>query len=158
MRFTNMQAKAMAFLAIRKVKAEKVAEGLYKISCGVVNGGFLNTAGTVLATRIRVTKPVEAVICGEGITIAQGKAKQELGHLPGRSEKKVEWLVQAPAGTEVTISVFGERAGKVKHVVTLEQRLAYQYAVQPLFMTGVALCPPSHCVVSIPAYSSVCSF
>ncbi|MCL2548089.1 MAG: M14 family metallopeptidase [Symbiobacteriaceae bacterium] len=119
MRFTNMQAKAMAFLAIRKVKVEKLTDGLYKITCGIVNGGYLNSAGTTLATRIRVTKPVEATLCGEGVTIAQGKAKLDLGHLSGRSEKKAEWLIQGNPGSEVTISVCGERAGTTKHVLHL---------------------------------------
>jgi hypothetical protein len=120
MRFTNMCAKAMAFLSIRKLNVEKVAEGVYRVSCGIVNGGYLNTASTGLATRIRVTKPVEAIICGEGLTVAQGKAKLEIGHMPGRSEKKAEWLIQAAPGTEVTITAKGERAGVARHTFTLE--------------------------------------
>ena len=120
MRFTNMQALAMAKLSLRKVKAEKVADGVYRVSCGVVNGGYLNTAGTALATSIAVTKPVEAVISGEGIVAAKGKAKLELGHMPGRSEKKAEWLIQAPPATEVTITVKGERAGTYRHTLVLD--------------------------------------
>lgn len=120
MRFTNMQAKAMAFLAIRKLKVCKVSEGIYRISAGIVNGGFLTTASTALAARERIAKPVEAVISGEGLSMVQGKAKIVLGHLPGRGEKKAEWLIQAPAGTEVTITANGERAGVVRHSFTLE--------------------------------------
>ena len=119
MRFTNMQAMAMAKLAVRKVKAEKVAEGVYRISCGIVNSGYLNTAGTTLATQIAVCKPVEATISGEGVEIAQGKAKLELGHMPGRSEKKAEWLIKAAAGSTVTITAKGERAGTYRHTLTL---------------------------------------
>ena len=120
MRFTNMQALAMAALAIRKVKAEKVADGLYRISCGVVNGGFLNTAGTVLASKIAVTKPVEVLISGVNITVAKGKDKIELGHMDGRSEKKAEWLIQAKPGSEITITATGERAGTCRHKLILE--------------------------------------
>ncbi|MCL2497006.1 MAG: M14 family metallopeptidase [Symbiobacteriaceae bacterium] len=115
LRFTNMQAKAMAFLEVRKVKVEKVAEGVYRVTCGIVNGGYLNTAGTALATRIRVTKPVEACICGDGVTVIQGKAKLEMGHMAGRTEKKAEWVIQAAPGTEVTITAQGERSGVAKH-------------------------------------------
>ena len=120
MRFTNMQALAMARLAVRKVKAEKVADGLYRISCGVVNGGYLNTAGTSLAAAIAVTKPVEVVISGDGIIVAKGKAKLELGHMQGRTEKKAEWLIQASPSSVVTITAKGERAGTYRHTLTLE--------------------------------------
>ena len=119
MRFTNMQARAMAMLKVRKVKAEKVAEGVYHISCGVVNGGYLNTAGSNLATQIAVCKPVEVAISGEGIQVAQGKAKLELGHMPGRSEKKAEWTVTAKAGTVITITAAGERAGTHRQEIEL---------------------------------------
>jgi len=114
MRFTNMQALAMAQLHIRKVNAEKVAEGVYRVSCGVVNSGYLNTAGTSLATSIAVTKPVEVTICGDGVVV-QGKEKLDLGHMAGRSEKKAEWLVQATTGSIVTITAKGERAGTVRY-------------------------------------------
>jgi len=120
MRFTNMQARAMACLKLRKAKAEKVAEGVYRVSCGVVNGGYLNTAGTDLATQIAVCKPVEVTISGDGVEVTQGKAKLKMGHLPGRSEKKAEWLITAPSGTKITITACGERAGTDRHELTLE--------------------------------------
>jgi len=120
MRFTNMQVLAMARLNVRKVKAEKVADGIYRISCGIVNSGYLNTAGTGLATTIGVTKPVEATISGDGVTVTKGKAKLELGHMQGRSEKKAEWLIQAAPSTVVTITAAGERAGTHRHTFTLE--------------------------------------
>ena len=120
MRFTNMQALAMAHLTVRKVSAEKVAEGIYRISCGVVNGGYLNTAGTTLASRISVTKPVEVTISGENLSLAKGKEKIELGHMNGRTEKKAEWLIKTAAGTVVTITAAGERAGTCRYELTLE--------------------------------------
>ena len=120
MRFTNLQAKAMAFLAIRKLNVVKLSEGIYRVSCGVVNGGYLTTSSTALAQRTKVAKPVEACIAGQELVVLQGKAKQVVGHLAGRSEKKVEWMIQAPAGTEVTLTAACERAGKTTHVFTLD--------------------------------------
>ena len=120
MRFTNMQALAMARLEVRKVKAEKIAEGMYRVSCGVVNAGHLNTAGTGLAATIAVTKPVEAAICGDGIVVVNGKAELTLGHMKGRSEKKAEWIVHASAGSVATITARGERAGASRYEVVLE--------------------------------------
>jgi len=120
MRFTNMQALAMASLKIRKVKVENVTKGIYKITCGIVNSGYLNTAGTSLASQIAVCKPVEAVISGDGVEVAQGKAKLEFGHMPGRTEKKAEWLIKAKPGTQVIITAKGERAGTHRYTLTLE--------------------------------------
>jgi len=117
MRFTNIQACAMASIKVRKVKTEKLADGLYRISCGVVNSGYLNTAGTTLASQIAVCRPVEVTI--GGATVAQGKAKLELGHMPGRSVKKAEWLIQAQAGSNITITASSQRAGTYRHELTL---------------------------------------
>ncbi|MCL2404609.1 MAG: M14 family metallopeptidase [Defluviitaleaceae bacterium] len=119
MRFTNMQARAMARIEVRKVNVEKVADGLYRVSCGIVNGGYLNTAGTNLATQIAVCKPIEVAISGDDIEVAQGKAKLELGHIPGRSEKKAEWLVMAQPGSVITITACGERAGTYRHELVI---------------------------------------
>jgi hypothetical protein len=57
----------------------------------------------------------------------------ELGHLEGRSNKfdlvyqttptdnraRTEWVVRAPAGTEVTIKILSERAGSIEKRVSL---------------------------------------
>ncbi|MGI6344784.1 MAG: M14 family metallopeptidase [Bacillota bacterium] len=120
MRFTFVHALALPEIGIRKVKVEQVGEGLYRISAGVINKGYLPSSGSDMAARINVTQPVEATIAGEGINLPVGKEKIEIGHLPGRAEKKVEWLVQAPAGSKLTITAHGHRAGKATVEVELK--------------------------------------
>ncbi|MGI6358682.1 MAG: M14 family metallopeptidase [Bacillota bacterium] len=119
MRFNLVHALSLPEIGIRKVKVEPMEEGFYRISAAVINKGYLPTAGSDMAVKINVAKPVQASISGEGITLPVGKEKLEVGHLNGRSEKKVEWLVQAAAGSKVTITANGYRAGKAKVEVTL---------------------------------------
>lgn len=119
MQFTLTHAMSLADLGIRKVQVTPVEVGFYRITLAVVNKGYLPTSGSDMAARINVTKPVEVSIAGEGVILPVGKDKVELGHLPGRSEKKVEWLVQASAGSKVTITAFAPRAGKAQVEVEL---------------------------------------
>lgn len=117
--FTLVHAHSLPQLGIRKVKVEAVGSGFYRVTAGVVNQGYLPTNGSDMAARLNVTKPVEATIAGEGVTISAGKAELELGQIPGWGEKKVEWLVQAAAGTKATITAHGQRAGKAEIEVIL---------------------------------------
>ncbi len=120
MQFTLVHANALPELGIRKLKVEPQGDGFYRITAAVINKGYLPTSASDMAARINVTKPVAAQISGEGISIPVGKDKIELGHLAGRSEKKVEWLVQAATGTRVTITAQAERAGKATLEVVLQ--------------------------------------
>lgn len=74
-----------------------------------------------------------------GVVEVVGKAKKEIGHLDGRSGStsafslwssrstgasrvtKVSWVVKAKQGSEIAITVKGQRAGCVTEVVKLEQ-------------------------------------
>lgn len=120
MQFTLAHANALPQLGIRKLKLEPQGEGFYRITAAVINKGYLPTSASDMAARINVTKPVEAKISGDGICIPVGKDRLELGHIPGRSEKKVEWLVQAVSGTKVTLTAFAERAGRASIEVVLQ--------------------------------------
>lgn len=112
MQFTLVHAMSLAELGIRKVKVTKVEQNLYRITLAVINKGYLPTSASDMAVRANVVKPVQVSIAGEGIVLPVGKDKVELGHLAGRSEQKVEWLVQAPSGSTVTVTAQADRAGK----------------------------------------------
>ena len=117
--FTLVHAHSLPRLGLRRLNVEEVGGGFYRVSAGVVNQGYLPTNGSDMATRLNVTKPVEATISGGGVTVPSGKDKVDLGHLPGWGEKKVEWLVQATPGTKALITVHSPRAGKAHAEVTL---------------------------------------
>ena len=118
--------------------AEAVGEGVYRVWATIGNSGFLPTYGSDTANATGQPKPVRVSLdLPEGATLASasGKAEQEIGHLTGRSSqhaalaqrseypnlsrKLVEWVVAAPAGTELTITAGTPRAGTVRTTVTL---------------------------------------
>ena len=119
MKFTNVQIRALAELDIRKVKVEKKAEGLYEITCGIVNKGYLPTGGSHLAEQIKVVRPVEVSVTGDNLQVPNGKCILKLNQLKGREEKKAQWLVLGTAGQTITITAKSERAGTARHSVTL---------------------------------------
>ncbi len=118
--FTVVHALSLPQIGIRKAKVECLQPGFYRVSAGIVNQGYLPTSASEMAKSINVTKPVEASISGAGIAIPAGKEKLELGHMSGRSERRVEWLVQAQPGTRAVITAYAERAGKAQVEVVLE--------------------------------------
>ena len=72
----------------------------------------------------------------EGATLIGGTRKTEIGQLEGRSNKlevstlwaasptdnrgKAEWVVNAPAGSQLTVRAMSERGGTIRRDVTLE--------------------------------------
>ncbi len=119
MRFSLVHAQTLPCLAILQPKLEPIGEDIYRITATVENVGYLPTSGSARAELNKVAKPVVAELTlTAGGELLQGQAKQELGHLPGRSgatpgsRRKVEWLVRLPAGGTVTITAHAPRAGK----------------------------------------------
>src|SRR5205807_1888658 len=104
-------------LAQRSVRVEALADGAWRVRLVVENTGWLPTSVTQKATERKAVLPIEAEITvPDGIEVV-GDRKLELGQLAGRSLKrsafeaadptddraKAEWVVRAPAGTEVKI-------------------------------------------------------
>ncbi|MEW6724458.1 MAG: M14 family metallopeptidase [Bacillota bacterium] len=131
MLFTLKHAAALPQLEILELRAEAVASQLYKITAVVTNRGYLPSNITEMAKTIKKAKPVVAELSlAEGARLVHGKAREELGHLEGRlslggysppnpRKKKVEWLVQAPSGTRVSLAVSSPRAGRASAEVVL---------------------------------------
>ena len=71
-----------------------------------------------------------------GARLVGGQVKTDVGQLKGRVEKrsttwwandesttdlaKLEWVIEAPAGTEIGVEAHHQRAGTVRRRVTLE--------------------------------------
>lgn len=134
--FTLRHAACAPFLAIEMAQVEPLAEGLYKVSAVVANHGFLPTHLTQRALDHRTASEVSAVITlPEGAALRMGQPSETLGHLAGRDERRatwspwmrdwhssrrrVEWLVQAPAGGSVRIRASSARAGVAEIALTL---------------------------------------
>lgn len=134
--FTLAHALVSPRLEVRKLSAEKEAEGVYKITAVVANAGFLPTYTSKKAEERKIVRPIEARInVPEGGKLISGKREQEIGQLEGRSNKiyggwfsstnvtdneaLLEWVVSGPAGSEVEVVVKSERAGTIRRKVAL---------------------------------------
>ena len=101
----------------------------------------MSTCGTERAAEGKVTREVMAEIeLPEGSHLIQGKLRENLGHLSGRSgvpaasfvnsyttivgsraqRAIVEWIVKAPKGTEIKLIAKQPRSGNVSARVTCE--------------------------------------
>jgi hypothetical protein len=127
-------------LELFDVQAEKVGDGVYRIQLTVHNTGWLPTYVTKRAAEIKAVRDVVAEIeLPDGATLKTGKQREEIGQLEGRAytgasltpwamfggantgdRAKVEWVVQATKGTEVTLVARHDRAGVVRTTVTLD--------------------------------------
>ncbi|MFZ5824679.1 MAG: M14 family metallopeptidase [Bacillota bacterium] len=132
--FTIEHALALPLLRIGEVRVKRLGESLFAVAAQVCNHGFLPTQVTQVAVNMKATQPVTVELKTAG-RVAGGRPKQELGQIAGRgegaltfwgngispsTERWAEWVVAAPAGSEVTIAVEHDRGGKVSRTITLE--------------------------------------
>ena len=144
--FTLKHAAASPLLRIKDPRAAAVGAGvggtaqLYKITAIIENRGYLPTNLTDMAVQVKVARPVVAELAtAPGVKLVYGQARTETGHLEGRSaatgfggyglagnlsEKRLEWLVQAPPGHQgklADLTVTSEKAGRVRAGVAAAQ-------------------------------------
>lgn len=121
-------------LELREARADALGEGLYRIRAVVVNSGYLATYGSRRAQELSAIRPVEVTLTlPAGAELITGEARQELGQLEGRANKralwggdyptdnlrKLEWTVRAPAGGALGITAASQRAGAASAELTL---------------------------------------
>ena len=136
--FMLRYAKVLPQLNIASLSAEKISEGCYKVEAVIENLGYLPTYGSQNAKKLKLDKPVEAVL-NHGVCMI-GESTQKIGDLEGFSgipsdytyyglistgtmpamAKKVQWLVKAEAKTELVIEAKHERAGTACACIVLE--------------------------------------
>lgn len=136
--FVLALADTLPELTIRDLKVERSGRDLYHVSLVVENGGFLPTYTSRQALRRRAARPVRVTLdLPQKASLRSGKRRAELGHLEGRSNKvggvsayfassptdnraRVEWVVKAPAGSSITLSIASERAGTIVKKLKLQ--------------------------------------
>ena len=127
----------MPKLAIEDFSAEKVEDGVYKVTALVGNRGYLPTNLTDEAFKLKVVKPVK--VCLEGAKLLSGKAEEKIESLSGYSrtatgvffygnittsasapaKKKLSWIVQGKAGDVLKLTAANEKAGTKTKEITL---------------------------------------
>jgi hypothetical protein len=122
-------------LEIHTLEINKVSEGAYTINLVVDNAGFLPTYSSKQGKKRGVMREVRVVLdLPDGVEILNGKQKEKMGHLEGRSNKigatfgyasptdnraRLEWTLKAKDGDKVTIHIRSERAGTIHKEITL---------------------------------------
>ena len=130
-------AKAGPQLRIDDFHAEKISQGVYKITALLGNSGYLSTNITEEARKMKIAKPLKVTLEAEHILF--GKKETEIPCLEGysaahsgayaygnlttaraaASKKKLEWIIQAAEGEKVKIIVTNEKTGTLSEVITL---------------------------------------
>ena len=128
-KFNIRFAKALPSLKIESLDAEKIAEGIYKVTAIVGNRGYLATNLTSEAKKLKVSTPVKVTI--EGCQLVSGKQEEEIGNLDGfsatntgsfydeiitlenaKAKKKISWVIKANENANIKVSAYQEKAGK----------------------------------------------
>ncbi|MCL2498008.1 MAG: M14 family metallopeptidase [Symbiobacteriaceae bacterium] len=136
-RFFYRMARTLPRLEIASTKVERLENNTWKVHLEVQNLGYLPTNLTQMAREVRAVKPVKAEL--KGATIIDGRKEREFPQLEGRAgvggsfsaggfrggrisrqKQHLSWVVQAPAGSEITISVTSQKAGNPEVKVTLQ--------------------------------------
>ena len=135
-RYILRHARTMPHIVFTEAKAQKLAEGMYKVEAVVGNTGFMPTYATSEFLSLKQAKDIEVTL--SGAEIADGKAVQKIGQLEGFSSvrtmysffgpitseqaplcKKVSWYIYGKEGETVTLTAVSQKAGTVQTAVTL---------------------------------------
>lgn len=122
-------------LAVRSLEADRVGNNLWHVRLQVENRGWLPTNGTQKAIDQQVSRGVVARLSlPHGARLVEGSPRDELGELAGRTRQLsvatwwgfvpgtpdravADWTVEAPAGTEISVTARHDRAGTVHATV-----------------------------------------
>ncbi|MGI8587241.1 MAG: M14 family metallopeptidase [Chloroflexia bacterium] len=133
-RFTIAHALMSPRLGIRRVDVTHQGGDVYRVVALLENRGFLPTYTSQKGQERKIVREIEVKLTlPEDGSIVTGKAEQEVGHLEGRANKafggawgtgidnqrKVEWVVRAPAGSTLKLDAVAERAGTARAEVKL---------------------------------------
>jgi murein tripeptide amidase MpaA len=131
------QALILPRLEVRETLVTRLADGHWRVRLVVQNSGWLPTHVTQVAVQRKLLHGVQAEIqLPAGCTLVAGQPREPLGELAGWSHlhtgisfwpnrrptadrAHTDWVVEAPAGTMVTLTASHERAGRVSTQVEL---------------------------------------
>jgi murein tripeptide amidase MpaA len=124
-------------LEVRSLDVEPLGSDRWLVRLVVENTGWLPTSVTEKAVERKAVRPLEAELTlPDGGKVIGGERKVELGQLEGRVHRrsllwwasddatsdraKAEWVVEAPAGSSLTVVARHQRAGTVRRDLSLE--------------------------------------
>jgi Zinc carboxypeptidase len=132
--FAVFHALAAPELAVRHLGVTPLGDDTWAVAVGVANVGYLPTDVTAWARKRRLVLPLVVELSGDGVTVADGPARRELGQLEGRVRHRFDagarndgtpdrvlerFVVRAPAGTTLHVEARHPRAGRDVRTVVL---------------------------------------
>jgi murein tripeptide amidase MpaA len=134
--FALALGKMLPHLQIHTLDVTEVGTGTYTINLVVDNDGFFPTYTSNQGKKRKSMREVRVELdIPEGVEVINGRHKETLGHLEGRSNKigqtfmlatptdnraRREWTVKASAGTKLDLHIFSERAGSIHKQIRLD--------------------------------------
>jgi murein tripeptide amidase MpaA len=127
--FVIAQALMSPRLELRRLSADALGEGVYRVRAVAANSGYLPTYGSKRAQAIHAVRPIALTLeLPAGAELVSGERFQEIGQLEGRANKrglfggnfptdnlhKLEWVVRAPHGGTLRITAASQRAGTAR--------------------------------------------
>jgi hypothetical protein len=111
-RFLAWLGNQLPELEVVETSIEPRGEGVWMIEVTIRNDEYLPTH-LAMGERVRTNRPITArLLPHDALTVLSGDIQQQLERLDGMGARHTfEWLVTAPAGTELTMELFAERAG-----------------------------------------------
>jgi murein tripeptide amidase MpaA len=123
-------------LEVRSLDVEQLGETSFLVRLVLQNSGWLPTHVTEKAVERKAVRDLEVELeLPDGARLVSGEMTTELGQLKGRVDKrsttwwandestsdlaKLEWVIEAPAGTEIGIKARHPRAGTVRRRLSL---------------------------------------
>jgi len=125
------------FLEVRSLDVEQLGESSFLVRLVLQNTGWLPTNVTQKALERHAVRDLEVELeLPAGARLVGGEVKTQVGQLKGRVEKrsttwwgndessadltKLEWVIEAPAGTEIGLEARHQRAGTIRRRLTLQ--------------------------------------
>jgi murein tripeptide amidase MpaA len=131
------QALISPLLEVRTLEVEQLADSSFLLRLVLQNSGFLPTNVSDRAVQRQAVRGIEVELdLPDGARLVAGDVKTEIGQLRGRIDKrsttwwgndestsdlaKLEWVIDAPAGTELGLTAGNARTGTIRRRVKLE--------------------------------------
>ena len=99
-------------LEVVETTIEPRGDNVFMVTATIQNDRYMPTQFQ-MGTRVRTNRPITVrLMPTEGMTVLTGNIQQQIQRLEGMGARHTfSWLVQAPAGTNVEMELFAERAG-----------------------------------------------
>jgi murein tripeptide amidase MpaA len=134
--FALALGKMLPHLVIHTLKVSQISPDTYSINLVIENDGFLPTYTSNQGKKQDAIRPIRVKLeIPETAEILNGKLKEELGHLEGRSNKigsiftiasptdnrgRLEWTLKVQKGTIIQLHIESERAGSIHKELELK--------------------------------------